>query len=343
MLVWPASVSPSRSDFEVIGAFNPGAVQSAEGVTLLVRIAERPREWRPGFVGLPRWEAGEMTIDWVANAELEVIDPRVVRCKATGLVRLTFTSYLKVVRFVDGAIVSDDDGAAFLPSGPLEEFGVEDPRITPLDGRYYFTYVAVSRRGVATALASTEDFCTFTRHGVIFGPENKDVVLFPERIAGQYVAIHRPSGGAGFARPEMWLARSPDLIHWGQHEHLLGVGSNWDNRRIGTGPPPVRTAEGWLVIYHGNEQPQRANEVGMYSAGAMLLAHDDPSRILRRSATPLFVPQADFERAGFVPNVVFPTGIVLEDRTLHVYYGAADTSSAVVRWSLDEVLASLVA
>jgi predicted GH43/DUF377 family glycosyl hydrolase len=199
----------------------------------------------------------------------------------------------------------------------------------------------VSRHGVATALAFTDDFRDFIRHGVIFGPENKDVVLFPEKIDDQYVAIHRPSGTAGFARPEMWLARSPDLINWGGHQHLLSVGSGWDSGRIGAGPPPVRIAEGWLVIYHGSARPQRPGEVGFYSAGALLLDHEDPSRILRKSIAPLLTPELDFEREGFVPNVVFPTGVVVEDHELLIYYGAADTCTAVVRLSLDEVLDSM--
>jgi beta-1,2-mannobiose phosphorylase / 1,2-beta-oligomannan phosphorylase len=326
----------------VIGTFNPAAVPTGAGVVLLIRVVERPRFPRPGFTGLPRWEAGRrMIIDWVANDELEFIDPRVVRRKSDGLTRLTFTSHLKVVRSLDGLHVVDEDGPAFAPESPLEEFGVEDPRITPLDGRFYITYVAVSRHGVATALASTEDFCTFTRHGVIFGPENKDVVLFPEQILGQYVALHRPSGSAGFARPEMWLARSPDLLHWGQHEHLLSGGAGWDSGRIGAGPPPLHVPQGWLVIYHGSARPQPPDNVGVYSASALLLDYDDPSRILRRSSRPLLMPQTDFERCGFVPNVVFPTGLVAEGSSLLVYYGAGDTCSAVVRLSLDEVLNSL--
>jgi len=341
ILIRPADLSPSNDDFEVIGAFNPGAAPTADGVTLLVRVAERPRGPRPGSTGLPRWQAGRrITVDWVDNDELEIIDPRVVRGRNDGLVRLTFTSHLKVLHVRDGVNLVDDS-AVFVPETPLEEFGVEDPRITPLDGRFYITYVAVSRHGVATSLASTEDFRTFARHGVIFGPENKDVVLFPEKIAGHYVALHRPSGSAGFTRPEMWLAKSPDLIHWGQHQHLLGVGMNWDCGRIGAGPPPLRVPEGWLVIYHGNARSRRPGDPGVYSAGAMLLAHDDPGRILRKSVAPLLMPEADFEREGFVPNVVFPTGIVADGRTLLIYYGACDTSSAVVRMSLDEVLASL--
>ena len=110
---------------------------------------------------------------------------------------------------------------------------------------------------------------------------------------------------------------------------------------MGAGSPPLWIEEGWLVLYHGNERPQRSGDVGAYSAGVMLLDHTDPSRILRRSSTPLFAPEAEFETGGFVPNVVFPTGIVAEGRSLLVYYGAGDTCSAVVRVSLDEVLASL--
>ena len=342
VLVRPGDVSPPSDDFEVIGTFNPGTVSTPDGVVLLVRVALRPRESRSGFTGLPRWEANRaITIDWIADADLEFIDPRVVRCKSEGLTRLTFTSYLRVVGSTDGLSCDNFNGPVFAPESPLEEFGVEDPRITPLDGRYFFTYVAVSRHGVCTALASTEDFRTFTRHGIVFGPENKDVVLFPEKIDGQYVALHRPTGSAGFARPEMWLARSPDMLHWGEHQHLLGVTPGWCSGRIGAGPPPLRVAEGWLVVYHGNERPKPSDDVGVYSAGVLLLAAHDPSVILGRATTPLFSPQIDFECEGFVPNVVFPTGIIADGDSLLIYYGAGDTHSAVIRISLEDILASL--
>ena len=168
----------------------------------------------------------------------------------------------------------------FLPDSELEEFGVEDPRITALDDRFVFTYVAVSRHGAATALASTADFRHFDRHGVIFCPENKDVVLFPERIDGEYFALHRPNAATPFCRPEMWLARSPDLIHWGKHVCLHGGGAEWETGRVGAGTPPVRVADGWLEIYHGNRQPTRPGEVGVYSTGALLLDANNPARVL---------------------------------------------------------------
>ncbi len=344
LLLGPEDVTPSRADFEVVGVFNPGAVRAGDEVVLLVRVAERPRERRPGFTGLPRSDAaGGLTIDWVENAELDPIDPRVVRRKSDGLVRLTFVSHLRVIRCGDGRAVREVTNVTFRPHGEMEEYGVEDPRITPLDGRFYFTYVAVSRHGPATALASTSDFRTFTRHGVIFCPENKDVVLFPERIGGTLAALHRPVCGTPFTRPEMWVARSPDLLHWGAHTPLTLSGGEWQSGRVGAGPPPVRVPEGWLAIYHGNCHPTRAGEVGTYYGGAMLLDANDPTRVLKRTAEPFMVPEADFERTGFVPNVVFPTGVVPDGENLLVYYGAADAFTAVAEFKLQDVMDAMTA
>ena len=230
LLLRPRDVPPSRDDLEVVGVFNPGAVRAAEEVVLLARVAERPREHRPGFTGLPRWdsEAG-VVVDWIPDSDLEAVDPRVVRRKADGLVRLTFTSHLRVIRCGDGRAVREITDITFRPISDIEEYGVEDPRITPLEGRYYFTYVAVSRHGPATALASTVDFRSFQRHGVIFCPENKDVVLFPEKIDGAFAALHRPVCRMPFTAPEIWTARSPDLIHWGAHSPLDISGGEWQS------------------------------------------------------------------------------------------------------------------
>jgi predicted GH43/DUF377 family glycosyl hydrolase len=339
LLLRPDDVPASRDDFEVVGSFNPGAVRAGDEVVLLVRVVERPRQRRPGFTGLPRWDlAGGLTIDWVSDAELDPIDPRVVRRKSDGLVRLTFTSHLRVVRCGDGRAVREVTDITFRPQGEIEEFGVEDPRITPLNGRFYFTYVAVSRHGPATALASTSDFSTFERHGVVFCPENKDVVLFPEPIGGAFAALHRPVCGTPFTRPEMWVARSPNLIHWGGHVPLDVAGGEWQSGRVGAGPPPVRIPRGWLAIYHGNRHPTRPGEVGSYYGAALLLDADDPGRVLQRTINPFFRPEAEFEVAGFVPNVVFPTGLVRDGDTLLVHYGAADASTAVAEFSLQELL-----
>jgi predicted GH43/DUF377 family glycosyl hydrolase len=344
LLLRAADLPPSRDDFEVVGAFNPGAVRAGDEVVLLVRVAERPRERRPGFRGLPRWDPQEgLSIDWVPESELEPIDPRVVRRKSDGLVRLTFLSHLRVVRCGDGLAVREITGVTLGPQSEVEEFGVEDPRITAIDGRFWVTYVAVSRHGPATALARTDDFRTFERLGVIFCPENKDVVLFPERIGGRYAALHRPMCATPFTRPEIWGARSEDLIHWGAHVPLIVPGGEWQSGRVGAGAPPIRVEGGWLELYHGNRGPTRAGEVGAYFGGAIVLAPDEPERVLLRLDGPFLLPEADFEVDGFVPNVTFPTGVVRDGKALLVYYGAADAATAVAVFRERDLLAAMVA
>jgi predicted GH43/DUF377 family glycosyl hydrolase len=339
----PGNLKPSRADLEIVGTFNPGAVRFGDQVILVVRVAERPRERRAGYTALPRWQPGAaLTVDWIANDEVDLLDARVVRRKCDGLVRLTSASHLRILHSRDGRSIDREDDARFEPQSEFEEFGVEDPRITRIGDKYWFTYVAVSRHGPATALASTTDFQTFTRHGVIFPTENKDVVLLPEQIDGEYVALHRPLGGTPFAQPEIWLARSPDMIHWGRHEVLLKSASGWDADRVGAGAPPIRTPDGWLEIYHGSSKPAGDRGVGMYSAGALLLDLNEPHRIVRQASEPILVPEADFEREGFVPNVVFPTGVVDRGETLFVHYGAADTVCAVVELSKADVLGAMV-
>ncbi len=339
LLLGPGDLPASRDDFEVVGVFNPGAVRMGDEVVLLVRVAEQPRERRAGFTALPRWDVEHgLTVDWVPDGELDPLDPRVVRRKADGLVRLTFISHLRVVLCGEGGAVRSITPHIFSPASEVEEFGVEDPRITPLNGRFYFTYVAVSRHGPASALASTVDFRTFERHGVIFCPENKDVVLFPEPIAGSFAALHRPVCGTPFTRPEMWVARSPDLLHWGEHAPLALSGGAWQTGRVGAGVPPLRVDDGWLEIYHGNQQPTRPGDVGTYYGGLLLLDPDDPAHILRRGHEPFLLPETSFEVEGFVPNVVFPTGVVRAGESLLVYYGAADCATAVAEFSERQLL-----
>jgi beta-1,2-mannobiose phosphorylase / 1,2-beta-oligomannan phosphorylase len=341
-LLRPKDLPPSRDDLEVVGTFNPGAVSTDNGVVLLVRVAEQVKEKRTGFTALPRWNAESKTtvIDWVRNDELAPVDQRVVRLKRSGVLRLTFISYLSVIRSHDGHTIDSIEQVRFEPAEENEEFGVEDPRITRIGETFYITYVAVSRHGAATALASTRDFKSFERHGIIFPPENKDVVLFPEKIAGKYYALHRPNPSQHFSKPEMWIASSPDLINWGNHAPFLGGGGEWDIGRIGGGTPPIRTAKGWLEIYHGNSRKEEDAGIGVYSGGALLLDLERPQRIIARSGK-VFAPETSYEREGFVPNVVFPTGIVERGETLLVYYGAADTFTAVVEFSLKELLNSL--
>jgi predicted GH43/DUF377 family glycosyl hydrolase len=302
-------------------------------------VAERPREQRPGYTALPRWTADDGPIvEWTANDELDVVDPRVVRRRSDGVLRLTFVSHLRVATSRDGRTIDHIGPPAFVPERPEEEFGIEDPRITLLDGRYYVTYVSVSRHGAATALASTTDFKHFERHGIIFCPENKDVVLLPERVGGDYIALHRPNPAMPFCNPAMWIARSTDLVHWGGHRPFYGGRAPWETGRVGAGAPPLALPDGWLEIYHGNRRPTAADDVGSYCGGALLADRNDPARVLRIGREPILEPSLDFEQEGFVANVVFPTGVLTENDRLLVYYGASDKYSAVAELSRDDVL-----
>jgi beta-1,2-mannobiose phosphorylase / 1,2-beta-oligomannan phosphorylase len=341
-LMRPGDIRPRFPGFEVIGTFNPAAVEFGDRVAIMVRVAERPAEVRPGFVALPYWDwrTGSVVIDWRREDEVEWIDARVVRLKPSGLVRLTFISWLQTAFSRDGLAI-DELGGALVPETAYETFGVEDPRLVRLDDRYWCTYVAVSGHGIVTALASTTDFRSFQRHGTIFCPENKDVVLFPEKVGGQYVALHRPNPRAYFGLPEIWIARSPDLIHWGQHQRVLGSEAAWATGKIGGGTPPIRTDAGWFCLFHGNVRSAVPGQVGQYAAAGLLLDAERPERVVGLSREPIMAAQEDFEQQGFVPDVVFPTALVRRGDLVDVYYGAADTAMGMARYGLFDILPPL--
>ncbi len=299
-LLCPADIQPGQDNSAVIGVFNPGVVRIENEVIMLVRVAEQPLEQCAGFLGLPRWETGgDYVIDWVCDDDLISVDPRVVQMKSEGLLRLTSVSHLRVLRKLDGSTDDWLPGPALLPELACEEFGMEDPRITKIDQTYWITYVAVSRQGAATALASSEDMITFKRHGLIFCPENKDVVLFPQQVDGQYVALHRPNPNSHFSPPQIWIARSPDLLHWGDHQSLHRGEMSWEADRVGGGTPPILIDEGWLHLYHGSQRVHGAGRVGEYAVGALLLDRDNPARVLARSDQPIMRPTSEFERNWF--------------------------------------------
>lgn len=346
-LITPADIVPLGPRLNCIGVFNPGAAAFGDDrIALMTRIAVELQGDDSQEVLLPRWQSRQVTGESRYSAEIDVLDQRIVRDRISGTCRLTSVSYLQTV-WIDAA--SDDLdkwtwhwGSSVVPTVPLEEYGLEDPRITRIDDTFYVTCVAVSSHGVCTCLISTQDFESFTRHGTIFCPENKDVVLFPERIEGDYFALHRPTMSVPFCRPEMWLARSPDLLHWGAHAPLAAGISPWELIKVGGGTPPLRLEDGWLTLYHGNSPSGRFGErVGSYDGGALLLDATNPARILARSREPLLQAAEPWEVEGFVPRVIFPTGLVRRGEWLFVFYGAADTSVGVIRISLREVRQNL--
>jgi predicted GH43/DUF377 family glycosyl hydrolase len=253
-------------------------------------------------------------------------------------------SHLTVARSYDGRTGWRIDAEPTLmpdpENHPEEVWGLEDPRVTWLPEReeWAIAYTAFSRRGPLVSLAVTRDFRQFTRLGPAMPPEDKDAALFPRRIDGRWALIHRPTPLAGPAH--IWLAFSPDLRHWGDHTLLLPAreGAWWDAGKIGLGPPPLETPEGWLILYHGVRTTASGS---IYRAGLALLDLEDPRRVLHRTDEWVFGPSEPYEQTGDVGGVVFPCGWIHDPITdeLRIYYGAADSAIALATASLSDVLA----
>jgi predicted GH43/DUF377 family glycosyl hydrolase len=221
---------------------------------------------------------------------------------------------------------------------PEEIWGIEDPRITyvPELGQYVIAYTSYSSSGPGVSLAITEDFKQFKRMGVIMPPEDKDAALFPRRIGGLWALIHRPVSHWG---AHIWISYSPDLQHWGRHKLILEArhGAWWDANKIGLSPPLIETKEGWLMIYHGVKQTAAGC---IYRLGLAMFNLENPERCLMRGDTWIFGPETQYEREGDVDNVVFPCGFTIDadGDTINLYYGAADTSIALARGSIRQLV-----
>jgi len=252
-------------------------------------------------------------------------------------------SHFSIARSADGT--GDwrlESKPAFSPDAadhPEEAWGVEDPRLTWVadTGSWVMAYTAYSDRGALVSLATTTDFNTFDRLGPVFPPDNKDAALFPVRFGGRYAILHRPAPAMPGVAANIWIAFSPDLVHWGGHRQIMAARGPgwWDAAKIGIGPPPLATSEGWLLLYHG---VRRIAGQDIYRLGLALLDLEDPTRLIRRGREWVFGPQTSFERSGDVGNVVFPCGWTCVGDHIYLYYGAADTTIALATASLTEVL-----
>ncbi|HEY8840130.1 MAG TPA: glycoside hydrolase family 130 protein [Candidatus Dormibacteraeota bacterium] len=279
---------------------------------------------------------------------LDLSDPRAIRVTKPAAnpggrpeVRdyLTQISHLRVARSTDGAHFVVDQIPALVPADSFEEYGCEDPRATLIDGVWHITYVSVASVGITTSRLTTTDFKTFERRGLMFLPDQKDVVIFPGRVRGRYVALTRPMPASFNRVLGIWIAFSDDLVSWGGHRPLaLPRQGMWDGVRTGAGAVPFRVPEGWLELYHGVDPD------GRYAMGGLLLDADDPARVIARSPEPILVPTADYERMGFYSNTVFSCGHVsLDDwgERIRMYYGAADCRMAAADFDVKEIVASL--
>lgn len=264
------------------------------------------------------------------------------------------SEYLLLIRVEDlrgrsiFALARSEDGCRFVvdpepvmwpaeqgPHAKYETRGIEDPRITHIEGAYYILYTAASDYGPRLALARTENFTSFERIGVVSQPPNKDGALFPRKIGGRYARLDRPmDGGTG----HIWVSYSDDLIHWGQSEVAMTTrADHWDCTRIGASAPPIETDRGWLEIYHGVKDTSGGP---IYRLGAALLDLENPARVIGRAAIPILAPREYYERVGDIGNVVFSCGAVLEEPTKEVklYYGAADTCVCLGTAKIGEII-----
>jgi len=267
--------------------------------------------------------------------------------KFDGRYVMLFRSHLDTGRSIIG-IADSEDGFNFksrpepfmLPgqSGVFceyEEFGVEDPRITPLEGAYYITYSAYSRHGVRIGLAKTTDFKTIERVAFVTQADYRNTVIFPEKINGRYAKLDRPH--SDISPWSIWISYSPDLIHWGDSRVVFKPAKyHWDEMKIGPGAPPIRTEKGWLNIYHGVFGTMDGS---VYRLGAALHEINDPAKVLGVGDRWILQPEDPWEVVGYVHNVVFTcAAIAEEDGTLKLYWGGADKVMCAGTAIIDELI-----
>jgi beta-1,4-mannooligosaccharide/beta-1,4-mannosyl-N-acetylglucosamine phosphorylase len=219
------------------------------------------------------------------------------------------------------------------------EYGY-DPRLCKIENKYYIIWCN-GYYGPTIGIAETEDFKTFTQLENAFLPFNRNGVLFPRKIQGLYGMLSRPSGPGHNGFGDIFYSASPDLSFWGKHRMVMERGySRWQRLKIGAGPVPIETSEGWLMIYHGVMDTCNGF---VYSAGVALLDLDEPWKVITQKTAPILWPEVDYETVGHVPNVVFPCATLCDASTgrIAMYYGAADTHIAVAYTTVDILIGAM--
>ena len=291
---------------DVTSVFNPGAIKFKDQYLLLLRVQKRSRE----------------TITMVAKSDDGVnfeVENKIVEFKG--------------IEKVEGTI-----------------YHCYDPRITQIDDQYYVMFAMDMEGKCGLGLARTEDFEDFYFMGIVSEGDVRNGVLFPEKIDGQYLRLERPNkvalDGGPTSGSAIHIASSQDLLKWeDQGEVMSGRPHYWDER-IGSGPPPVKTRQGWLHLYHGIAEHFGAASI--YQGGVTLLDLNDPSKLIARSNNNILEPRKIWELAGQVPNVVFPSGMIVEeydrdgfaklDSKVYIYYGAADTVIGLAESSIQQLI-----
>lgn len=335
-LLVPKDLKASIADLQIISLLNPGVFTFKNKIWLLVRVAESITQKKgviyfPAINVLGKVEIIEIPLN---DPELVANDPRVINYK--GIDYLTTLSHLRLLGSDDGINFHEpEDMPPLSGNSVLEQYGIEDCRVSLLGDTYYLTYTAVSENGVGVGLRTTKDWKKFESIGMILPPHNKDCAIFEELINGKFYALHRPSSPA-IGGNYIWLAESNDGIHWGNHQCIIKSRQGfWDSARVGAGAAPIKTEKGWLEIYHG------ANAENHYCLGAFLMDLQNPSKIIARTKDPIMVPQENYELSGFFGVVVFTNGHIVKGDQLTVYYGAADEFVCGAHFSIKEILDTL--
>lgn len=287
-----------------------------------------------------------------------VFNPGAVRHRGTYLLLLRVQTRGRETRLL---LAESADGVDFQVSPEIVRFdGIErveeriyhvyDPRITELEGVYYVTFAADVDGGCRLGVARTESFERFEFLGFGTDRDIRNGVLFPERIGGKYLRLDRPNrvqlAGGPTSGDEIRLSESSDLVDWTPRDTVMRGRPHYWDERIGSGPPPVKTSHGWLHLYHGIAT--HFGSANIYQAGVVVLNLDDPSRVVARSRNNILEPRELYEQVGQVPNVVFPSGMIVErydaagfaepDSRVLVYYGAADTCIGLATTTVRELL-----
>ena len=298
--------------------------------------------------------------------------------RAAGQLR-PFHCYIGMLDSDDGVHFRHvSDQPVFTPEMAGSAYGsVQDPRVAKIDGRYYMTYAFrpyawnSNPTGVGVPHSTEPTFPGFsgkpeenmTRSGIAVSDDrvhwrhlcwatpqemdDRDVILFPEKIDGRFALLRRPlqfvGPQYGTDYPGIWICFSEDLEHWTEPQLVIKPEFEWEDNRIGGASPPIRTEQGWLVLYHGVGNVDRATRRVCYRLGAIMLDLDDPTKVIARPDHFLMEPETYYERFGlYIPNVIFPTANIVKDGLLYLYYGVCDTAISLATVPLDELVAHVM-
>jgi len=332
LIIQTKDIKPSNPKLKVLGIFNPGITRYKDDIIMIARVAEVASQTEDDNYLVPViTKKNDIDIIKIPknNPEYDYSDSRLIRNHQKNY--LTSISHFRIGRSKDGYNFTFDDEHLIYPFGIYEEYGIEDPRITLIDGRYYITYTGVSSYGINVRLMVTDDFLRFERLGNIFHPDNKDCVIFPQKINGKYQALHRPSL-TQFGRLEIWLAESDNLLEWGNHSVVKEARIDFcDSVRVGAGSIPIATDKGWLEIYH------TADSQSHYALVCALLDYKQPDRVLMRSKEALLKPTEIYEKKGFMKEVVFTCGHIVVNDDILIYYGVCDENIALCKMPMADL------